>query len=414
MSVFKFLKPAESSPGELSSAEHIAMTQRYGAHNYYPLEVVISRGKGVWVWDVEGKKYLDMLSAYSALNFGHGNERILRAARTQLEKVTLTSRAFFNDQLGLLCRDLAHLCGLDVVLPMNSGAEAVETAIKAARKWGYEVKGVPSDKAEIICFADNFHGRTTTIVGFSDSESSRSGFGPFTPGFNLVRYGDLDELKSRINPNTVGILVEPIQGEAGILIPPEGFLRSIRSICDQQNVLMIADEIQTGLCRTGKVFACEHEGVRPDMYIIGKSLGGGIVPISAVIGRQDIMDVFTPGTHGSTFGGNPFACAIAREVIALINEEKPEQRAKELGQFFINGLRKINSPKLAEIRGRGLLIGADIKPEFGPAKKFCIELRNHGLLCKDTRIQTIRFAPPLIIEKEQLQTALDVLAEVFA
>jgi ornithine--oxo-acid transaminase len=413
MSVFKFLRPADSA-STLSSQEHISTTEKYSAHNYHPLEVVICRGKGAWVWDVEGKKYLDMLSAYSALNFGHGNDRLLSVARSQLDKLTLTSRAFFNDQLGPMCQELAELCGLDVVLAMNSGAEAVETAIKGARKWGYDVKGVAQDQAEIICFTNNFHGRTTTIVSFSDSKSSRTGFGPFTPGFKLAEYGNIDQLKNAITKNTVGVLIEPIQGEAGILIPPDGYLRQVRELCIANNILMLADEIQTGLCRTGKLFACDHEGVKPDMYIIGKSLGGGIVPISAVIGRRDVMDVFTPGIHGSTFGGNPFACAIAREVIALIKDEEPEKRSQELGLFFVDELRKIKSPKFGEIRGRGLFVGVDIKPEHGSAKKYCLDLKDHGILCKDTRSQTIRFAPPLIIEKAQLEMALDTIAKVFA
>lgn len=396
----------------LKSLDHIELTETWSAHNYSPLDVVLERGEGVWVWDVEGRKYLDMLSAYSALSFGHRNKRIHNAAVSQMERLTLSSRAFYNDQFGLFCKELAELCEMEAVLPMNSGAEAVETAIKLARKWGYEKKGVEKDKAEIICFADNFHGRTTTIISFSDSEIAQQGFGPFTPGFKLATFGDIEACKRLINKNTVAILFEPIQGEGGVLIPPVGFIKALRKLTQDNNILLIADEIQTGLCRTGRVFACEHEEVKPDLYILGKSLGGGIVPLSAVIGPRNIMDVFTPGTHGSTFGGNPLAAAIGREVIAIIHEEQPQKASKELGEYFLNGLKKIKSPVIEELRGRGLFIGIDIKENFGKAKPWCKKLKEKGLLCKDTREQTIRFAPALTIDKIELDWALETIAGV--
>ena len=397
----------------MSTAEHIHLTRSFGTKNYAPVEVVVARGKGVWVWDVEDKKYLDMLSAYSAVNFGHGNERILNAAREQLDRVTLTSRAFFNDQLGPFCQELAELCGMEAVLPMNSGAEAVETAVKAVRKWGYEVKGVEPDKAELICFSNNFHGRTITIISFSDSATGRKNFGPFTPGFKIVPYGDAEALAAAVTKNTVGVLVEPIQGEAGILIPPDGYLKKVRQICDLNNMLMVADEIQTGLGRTGALFACDHEGVKPDIYIIGKSLGGSITPISAVIGMHKVMDVFVPGSHGSTFGGNSLACRVAREVIQIIKAELPFTRVKDLGSWFAGELKTMVGKSFSEVRGRGLLIGADIPPEKGKAKDYCKKLKEIGVLCKDTRERTIRFAPPLIITKEELQWGLDRIKQVF-
>ncbi len=391
----------------MDSKRHITLTEVFSAHNYAPLEVVLSRGEGVWVWDVEGKKYLDMLSAYSALNFGHRNPRIEAAAISQLQKITLTSRAFFNDQLGPCCQELAALTGLDMVLLMNSGAEAVETSLKAVRRWGYQVKKVPENRAEIICIEGNFAGRTTTIISFNTEEDNRRGFGPFTPGFVIARFGDAEHLESLINENTVAVLLEPIQGEAGILIPPEGYLRAVRDLCSRHRVLLVADEIQTGLCRTGALFACDHENIKPDVLLLGKSLGGGITPISAVIAKREVMETFTPGSHGSTFGGNPFACAIAREVLAIIREEHPERRSYELGEFFLQELRSIRSPFVRDIRGRGLFIGMDIDPDFGPAKKVCGLLKEQGLLCKDTRKQTIRFAPPLTIEKQELVWALE-------
>ncbi|WKZ56296.1 MAG: ornithine--oxo-acid transaminase [Bdellovibrionota bacterium] len=397
-----------------SSKQHIELTETFGAHNYAPLEVVLSRGEGAWVWDVEGKRYLDMLSAYSALNFGHCHPRIQKTAHAQLDLLTLTSRAFYNDTLGVMCEKLATLCGMEQVLLMNSGAEAVETAIKMARRWGYREKGIPRDKAEIICFSNNFHGRTTTIVGMSTSESSRADFGPFTPGFVVVPFNDKAALDAAITRNTCAVLIEPIQGEAGIIIPDSGFLSHVRAVCTGHNALMIADEIQTGLCRTGKIFACNHEAVIPDAYLLGKSLGGGITPISAVVSSRSVMQVFTPGSHGSTFGGNPLACAVAETVLDLIIEERPHERAAKLGAWFVEELRGLNSPYISAVRGRGLLIGVDILPEYGKAKDFCHALLDVGLLCKDTREQTIRFAPPLIISEEDLRWALERIALVFA
>lgn len=396
----------------LSSSELIEITEQFSAHNYSPLDVVIASADGSWVVDVEGKRYLDMLSAYSAVNFGHGNARIKRAAIKQIERVTLTSRAFYNDQFGPLCSELAELCGMEAVLLMNSGAEAVETAVKAARKWGYEVKGVDHDKAEIIAFSGNFHGRTTTIISFSDSESSRKNFGPFTPGFKIVTYGDIGALQNLISKNTVGILVEPIQGEGGVIIPPDGYLNQIRELCSGNNILMIADEVQSGFCRTGELFACHHEGVQPDLYVIGKSLGGGIMPVSAVVGQKSVMSVFTPGTHGSTFGGSPLACAIAREVIRIIKEDLPHKRAKVLGDKFIAELRSIKSSIIDGVRGRGLFFGVDINPSYGKAKQICYRLKEEGLLSKDTREQTIRFVPPLTISESDLELGLEKIKKV--
>jgi ornithine--oxo-acid transaminase len=391
----------------------IELTEKYSAHNYAPLEVVAATAEGVWVTDVEGHRYLDFLSAYSAVNFGHRNPRITKAAHAQLDRLTLISRAFFTDQTALLSKELSELVGKDKVLIMNSGAEAVETAIKCARKWGHEIKGIPNGKGEILCFSDNFHGRTTGIISFSTSESSKAGFGPVMPGFTIVEYGNIEAVRSAITPNTAAVLVEPIQGEGGIIIPPEGFLAQLRSVCNSENVLMIADEIQTGFCRTGRLFACEHEGVVPDIYIIAKSLGGGIVPISAIIANDDVMKVFTPGVHGSTFGGNPFACAIAREVIALIREEKPHERATELGKILKEELVRIKSPAIQQVRVRGLMCGVDIDPKYGPAKDFCKKLKYEGVLCKDTRQQTIRFLPPLVISEEDLLWGIERIKRVF-
>jgi len=397
----------------MNSKDLIKITEFYSANNYAPLEVVIASGHGVWVEDVDGKRYIDFLSSYSALNFGHRNTRITKAAHHQLDTLTLTSRAFYSDVNAHLVKERSELCRKEKVLLMNSGAEAVETAIKAARKWGHETKGIPDGQAEIIVFDGNFHGRTTTIISFSSSELSKKGFGPLTPGFKLVPFGDAAAIEAAINPNTVAVIVEPILGEGGVIIPPDGFLKAVREMCTKHKVLMIADEIQTGLCRTGEVFACDHEQVKPDLYILAKSLGGGIVPISAVVGRGDVMSVFTPGTHGSTFGGNPLACAIALEVLALIREERTHLRARELGDYFLGRLRAIPSDILGEIRGRGLFVGADIRPAAGTAKHFCHLLKDEGLLCKDTREQTIRFAPPLVISREDLDHALAGIERVF-
>ncbi len=396
-----------------SSKELIAQTQKFSTKNYAPLDVVLARGEGAWVWDVEGEKYLDMLAAYSAINFGHCNDRFKRRAMAQLEEITMVSRAFYNDQLGPFCQELAELCRLETVLPMNSGAEAIESAIKIARRWGYSEKKVAADQAKIICFGGNFAGRTTTIISFSSEPAYKEGFGPFTPGFVVVPYGDSKAVENAIDKNTVAVLLEPIQGEGGIIIPPDGFLKKIRELCSANNVLMIADEIQTGLCRTGKLFACDYENVIPDMLVLGKSLGGGITPISAVIGRDAVMRVLTPGSHGSTFGGNTFACAIAREVIAYIKEEKPEQRSAELGAYLLKELKKIESKKIKEIRGRGLMVGIDVRPEFGKAKTFSHKLKELGVLSKDTREQTLRLTPPLVIDKEDLDWGIERIKQVF-
>jgi len=401
---------APTSPS--TSADHIRITEQFSAHNYSPLGVVISKGQGVWLTDVEGKRYLDMLSAYSAVTWGHCPARFIKVATEQMSRLTLCSRGFYSDQTGLFCKELAELCKMEVVLPMNTGAEAVETALKAARKWAYEVKGVPDNKAEIIVFSGNFHGRTTTIISASSSSASKNHFGPLTPGFIMVPYGDSAALAAAVTPHTAGILIEPIQGEGGVIIPPEGYLRAVRKICTDNRVLFLADEIQTGLCRTGKVFACEHEGVQPDLYILGKALGASLLPISAVIGSKEVMQVFTPGTHGSTFGGNPLACAVAREVIKYIREESPENRAKELGAYLVEGLTAKPLSKVAEIRGRGLFVGLDVRKEFGKAKHFCHELKDLGVLCKDTRDSTIRFAPPVVIEKSEIDWALERIRKV--
>ena len=397
---------------ESRTEQLLNISEAYGAHNYHPLPVVIEAGKGCYVTDVDGKRYLDMLSAYSALNFGYSHPRLLEAARKQLEKVTLTSRAFHNDQLGPFCKELSELSGYESVLPMNSGAEAVETAIKCARKWGYEQKGIEDGKAEIICAKGNFHGRTTTIVSFSTDAQYRKGFGPFTPGFPLVKFGDAGELERAINKNTAAFLVEPIQAESGILVPPEGYLKRVREICTKHNILFIADEIQTGLCRTGDLFAWQHDNSRPDMMCLGKALGGGVVPISVIVTSKKIMSVFTPGDHGSTFGGNPFACAVAREAMKLIRSEGLAERACEMGDYFRAKLKSTNSPAVTEIRGRGLLIGVQIKPEYGNARRFCEAFMEEGILCKDAHEDVIRFAPPLIIEKIDIDWAMDRIGPI--
>lgn len=409
--VMKPLSSAMSNDYQ-KSRELIEMTEAYSAQNYAPLEVVIRSGQNAWVEDVDGHRYIDCLSAYSALNFGHQNPRITKVAHEQLDTLTLVSRAYYADSVAYLCKELAELCGMDKVLLMNSGAEAVETAVKAVRKWGYDVKGIPENRAEILVFKDNFHGRTTTIVGFSSSPLSQKGFGPFTGGFRMVEFGNPAAVEDAINEYTAGIIFEPILGEGGVIIPPTGFLKNLREICTRRKILMVADEIQTGLCRAGKVFACQHEGVHPDMYILGKSLGGGIIPISCIAANADVMKVFTPGTHGSTFGGNPFACAIAREVIALIREEKPHERAAELGAHALMRLKGMKSRVVKEVRGKGLMIGFDIDPAAGTAKDFCKKIKYAGVLCKDTRVQTIRLAPPLTISKQDLDLALDRIIKV--
>jgi ornithine--oxo-acid transaminase len=385
--------------------------ERYSARNYKPLPVVLERGEGSWVWDVEGKKYLDCLSAYSALNQGHRHPRIVEAAKAQLDRITLTSRAFHNDQMGPFLRELCELAGFPKALPMNSGAEAVETALKAARKWGYKVKGVPEGKAEIIAFAGNFHGRTISIVSFSTEAQYQDGFGPFTPGFVVLPYGDAAAVERAITPNTVAVLVEPVQGEGGVIVPPPGYLKKIREICTRNRVLMIADEIQTGLGRTGKMFACEWEGVRPDAMTLGKALSGGFYPVSAFLAGEELMGVFKPGDHGSTFGGNPLAAAIGRASLRVLVEEKLADQAREVGDWFMAELRKIESPVVKEVRGKGLLIGVELT---GPARPYCEALAERGILCKETHDLVVRFAPPLVVTKADLECALPRVAEVLA
>ena len=397
----------------MHTKDYIELENRYGAHNYHPLDVVISEAKGVWVTDVDGKKYMDFLSAYSAVNQGHCHPRIYQVMAEQAKKVTLTSRAFRNDQLGLFCKKLAALTEMDMVLPMNSGAEAVETAIKAARKWGYTVKGVAADKAEIIVCSNNFHGRTTTIVGFSTEKQYKEGFGPFTPGFVIVPYGDAKALEAAVNDNTVAFMVEPIQGEGGILIPGEGYLREVQNICKQNNILFIADEIQSGLGRTGKLFAYQHEeGVKPDMLIVGKALSGGFYPVSAVASGKEILGVFKPGDHGSTFGGNPLACAVANAALDVLTEEKLAENSAQMGGYLMNRLETIDGKHIKEIRGKGLFIGIELNDEAGGARRFCEALQDDGLLCKETHENVIRLAPPLVIKKEEIDWAFERIKKV--
>jgi ornithine--oxo-acid transaminase len=396
----------------MNTQEYIAIEDQYGAHNYHPLDVVISHAEGVWVYDVEGRKYMDFLSAYSAVNQGHCHPRILRALQDQVQKVTLTSRAFRNDQLPLLVKELCELTGYEMMLPMNSGTEAIETAIKAARKWGYTVKGVERDRAEIITCAGNFHGRSVTIVTFSTEELYRGGYGPYTPGFVTIPYGDPDALEAAINENTVAFLVEAIQGEGGVVVPPQGCLKKAREICTSHNVLFMADEIQTGLGRTGKLFACEHEGVRPDVVAIGKALSGGFYPVSAVLASREVLGVFNPGSHGSTFGGNPLACAVAREALKVLVEEGMIENSARLGDYFLGRLQRIESDHIEMVRGKGLFIGVVLKREAGGARRFCEILKDKGLLCKGTREHVLRFAPPLVITKEELDWALERIEEV--
>jgi ornithine--oxo-acid transaminase len=393
------------------SKELIDMESEFGAHNYHPLDVVLARGEGVYVWDVEDKRYMDFLAAYSAVNQGHNHPRIVDALTQQAKTLALTSRAFRNDRFPPLLKKLHALTGFDKALLMNSGAEAVETAIKAARKWGYEKKGVPAGKAEIIVFDGNFHGRTTTIVGFS-SEEEHQIFGPFSPGFHIAKYGDLDSVKALINENTVAIMCEPIQGEGGVVIPPTGFLKGIRELCDANNVLMYCDEIQSGLGRTGKLFAFEHEGIRPDGVTIGKALSGGLYPVSAFLATNALMDVFTPGSHGSTYGGNPLACAVAEAALDVLIEEKLIENSADLGQKMLDRVRSIDSPKIKEVRGKGLWIGLELHPEAGGARRYCEALKEAGMLCKETHTHTIRLAPPLVITEEQMNWSLDQLERV--
>jgi len=395
--------------GKLSSGELIKINDEFGAHNYLPLPVVIERGKGVWVWDVEGKKYMDMLSAYSALNQGHNHPRIVKAAQRQLSKLTLTSRAFHNDKLPLFLKKVCEVTGMDMALPMNTGAEAVETAIKAARKWAYTVRGMEKYKGEIIVAENNFHGRTITIISFSSEEQYREGFGPFTPGFKMVPYGDIEAIENAFNENTIGVLIEPIQGEGGIIIPPEGYLKEIKSLCEKNNALFILDEIQTGLGRTGKMFAWEWEDAKPDMIILGKALSGGILPVSVVAARKDILGVFNPGDHGSTFGGNPLGSAVAIEALNVLIDEKLPDRAIEMGNYFMDKLRTLKNPSIKEVRGRGLLIGLEMTE---PTRKYAEALMDEGLLCKETHEYVLRFAPPLIIRKDEIDWAFEKIKKV--
>ena len=392
------------------SGDFITLDEQWGAHNYHPLPVVIAEAEGAWVTDVDGQRYLDFLSGYSALNFGHRHPALLQAAHEQLDRLTLTSRAFHNDQFGHFCQELAELTGTEMVLTMNTGAEAVESAIKVARKWAYEVKGVAFDSAEIIVASGNFHGRTTTIVSFSDDPVAHDNYGPFTPGFITVPYGDAEAVRAAIGPNTAAVLMEPIQGEAGVIVPPEGFWADVRAACDENAVLMIADEIQSGLARTGELFALDHEGVRADLYTLGKALGGGIVPVSAVVGRSDVLGVLKPGQHGSTFGGYPVACAVGRAVVTLLKTGEFQQRSTELGHHLHERLHELSGLGIAEVRGRGLWAGVDIDPTVKTGREVSMALRDQGVLCKETHEHTLRIAPPLVITREEIDHAIDALA----
>jgi ornithine--oxo-acid transaminase len=398
-----------------TSADYIATEDLYGAHNYHPLDVVVTRGEGCWVWDVEGNKYLDFLAAYSAVNQGHCHPKIVQALLDQAPRLALTSRAFRNDRLGDLYQAICDLAGYPRFLPMNTGAEAVETAIKASRKWSYTVKGVPEGEAEILVFANNFHGRTTTIVGFSTEEQSRSGFGPFTPGFTILPFGDAGAVEAALaerGDRIAAVLVEPIQGEGGIIVPPEGFLRRLRAATTKHRALLVADEIQSGLGRTGKMFAFEHEGIRPDVVIVGKALSGGMYPVSGILATEEVMGVFHPGDHGSTYGGNPLAAAVGKAALEVLVEERLAERSAELGAYALERLRKIDSKHVKELRGRGLWIGIELHPEAGGARRFCEALQHEGLLCKETHKHVIRMAPPLVITKDELDWALERIEKV--
>jgi ornithine--oxo-acid transaminase len=398
----------------MNSDEYIELENQYGAHNYKPLDVVLSRGEGVWVWDIYGNRYLDCLAAYSAVNQGHCHPKIMRALMDQARKLNMTSRAFRNDQLGPFYQEICEMTRSHKVLPMNSGAEAVETAIKTVRKWGYTVKGVPNDEAEIIVCENNFHGRTISIISFSTDPNARRGFGPFTPGFKAIPFGDLEALEAAVTPNTVAFLVEPIQGEAGVIIPPAGYLKAVKSICEENRIVLILDEIQTGLGRTGKLLAEEHAGIEADLTIIGKALSGGFYPVSAVLSGAEVMNVLEPGEHGSTFGGNPLACAIARAALKVLMEEGLIENSAVMGAYFLDGLRQISHPLIKEVRGKGLMIGLEFYPQAGGARQYCEKLQERGLLCKDTHDNTIRFAPPLIITKEQVEWAVEKIGDVVA
>jgi len=396
----------------MTTAEYITLEDQYNAKNYKPLDVVLERGEGIWVWDVEGKRYLDFLSAYSAVNQGHRHPRILNALIEQAQRLPLTSRAFRNDQLPLLAKELCEMTGYEKVLPMNSGAEAVETALKLVRKWGYKVKGVPNGKAEIIACSGNFAGRTISIISFSDEPQYQDGFGPFTPGFKIVEYGNADALEAAITDNTVAFIFEPIQGEGGVIIPPDGYAKKVREICTRHNVLMIADEIQSGLGRSGKLFATEWDDARPDVVTIGKALSGGFYPVSAVLTDAHIMKMFNPGDHGSTFGGNPLGAAIAREALAVLRDEGLIENSHDMGEYLMGRLRRIESPHVKEVRGRGLLIGVELHDSAGGARRFCEAMMERGLLCKETHDNVIRFAPPLVITKEDIDWALEQIEPV--
>lgn len=397
---------------QLNPKELVAVEAELGAHNYKPLDVVLSRGEGIWVWDADGKRYMDCLSAYSAVNQGHCHPKIREALIEQSGRLALTSRAFHNDQLALFYQEVCELTNSHKVLPMNSGAEAVESAIKAVRKWGYEVKGVPDNQAEIIVCNDNFHGRTIAIVGFSTDPAARSHFGPFAPGFKVVPFGDAEALEAAITPNTVGFLVEPIQGEAGVIIPPDGYLKQVREICTRENVVLILDEIQTGLGRTGKLLAEEHEEIEADLTLVGKALSGGFYPVSAVLSNSEVLGVLKPGQHGSTFGGNPMACAVARAALRVLVEEGMIENAETMGDYFLEGLRGIRNNLVKEVRGRGLMLAVEFHPEAGGARQYCEALRDSGILCKETHVDTIRFAPPLIIDRDQVDWALERIEPV--
>jgi ornithine--oxo-acid transaminase len=396
----------------MQSRRLMELAETYGAHNYHPLPVVLVRGEGTEVWDVDGRRYLDFLSCYSAVSHGHRHPRIIAALTEQAERLTLTSRAFHNDQLGPFLQELCEYAGAEMALPMNTGAEAVETALKAARKWAYQVKGVPTDEAEIIACTDNFHGRTITIISFSSEQLYRDDFGPFTPGFTVIPYGDAEALEAAITPRTAAFLVEPIQGEAGVVIPPDGYLKAVREITRRHRVLLLADEVQTGLGRTGRPFCFQHEDIEPDLIIMGKALGGGVYPVSAVVGTREVLGLFRPGEHGSTFGGNPLACAVARESLRVLVDECLAQRADELGGMLMERLRTISSPYVREVRGKGLLVGLVLHPEAGGARRFCEALMDDGLLCKETHEDVIRFAPPLVVGAEQLDWAAERAAGV--
>jgi ornithine--oxo-acid transaminase len=397
-----------------TTADYVELEDRYGAHNYHPLDVVITKGEGVWVWDVDGKKYMDCLAAYSAVNQGHCHPRIVQALVDQSSKMALTSRAFRNDQLGLFYKQLTEMTGFSRTLPMNTGAEAVETAIKAARKWAYTVKGVPYNQAEILVFSQNFHGRTTTIVGFSSDQQYRSGFGPFAPGFTLLEYGDIEAVREAMNPNVAAVLIEPIQGEGGIIIPPDGYLSEIASLCKEHRALLMMDEIQSGLGRTGKMFAYEYENIRPDVLILGKALSGGLYPVSVMLADDEVMDVFQPGDHGSTYGGNPVAAAVGRAALDVLVDEGLVENSLAQGEYLMERLGALDSDLIQEIRGRGLWVGIELRPEAGGARRFCEALQREGLLCKETHEHVIRIAPPLVINREELDWAIDKVIGVLS